>query len=201
MKKHLVVWGAVVLTLSLGFSFATLAWTRGEGVWEYGEYEHEGGEGGEYAFWRGGADIPAARDKRYVSECSACHFAYPPGLLPARSWARIMRTLDDHFSENAELDEPARAAIERYLRENAADRKSHRFSRGILRSIPEGEAPLRFTETAFFRYRHHEVPARMVSGNPKVRSFANCAACHTGAGSGRFDEHGVRIPGFGQWDD
>jgi hypothetical protein len=32
----------------------------------------------------------------YKQECAACHLAYPPGLLPARSWSRIMSGLDKH---------------------------------------------------------------------------------------------------------
>jgi mono/diheme cytochrome c family protein len=32
----------------------------------------------------------------YKQECAACHMAYPPGLLPARSWTRIMSGLDKH---------------------------------------------------------------------------------------------------------
>jgi len=34
-----------------------------------------------------------------------------------------------------------------------------------------------------------------------VGSFARCEACHRGAEQGDFDEHGVRIPGHGNWDD
>lgn len=40
----------------------------------------------------------------YKSECSGCHIAYPPALLPAASWRVMMGNLQDHFRENAELD-------------------------------------------------------------------------------------------------
>jgi nitrate/TMAO reductase-like tetraheme cytochrome c subunit len=30
--------------------------------------------------------------------------------------------------------------------------------------------------------------------NPKVKSRANCGACHTKAESGDYDEHNVKIP-------
>jgi hypothetical protein len=41
----------------------------------------------------------------------------------------------------------------------------------------------------------------MVTGNPEVVSFSRCETCHRGAEQGDFDEHGVRIPGYGRWDD
>jgi len=40
-----------------------------------------------------------------------------------------------------------------------------------------------------------------VKDNPEVGSFSRCDACHTGAAKGSYDEHGVRIPGFGRWED
>ncbi|HPQ24397.1 MAG TPA: cytochrome C, partial [Gammaproteobacteria bacterium] len=39
----------------------------------------------------------------YLQECGSCHFAYQPGLLPARSWNNLMGGLENHFGENAEL--------------------------------------------------------------------------------------------------
>lgn len=32
-------------------------------------------------------------------------------------------------------------------------------------------------------------------------SFSNCNACHQGAEAGVYNEHRVRIPGVGRWDD
>ena len=40
----------------------------------------------------------------YQEECASCHMAYPPGLLPARSWEKIMAGLESHFGDNAELE-------------------------------------------------------------------------------------------------
>ena len=34
---------------------------------------------------------------KYQQECAACHTAYPPGLLPAASWQRLMGGLGKHF--------------------------------------------------------------------------------------------------------
>ncbi len=139
--------------------------------------------------------MPAA-DPVYQSECAACHMAYPPRLLPARSWERLMSGLDNHFGENAELSRETQEAITRYLVVHAAERAESRISAKILDGIPRITTPLRISETRYFVRKHDEIPERMVSGNPEVKSFANCAACHRGAEQGQFDEHDVGIPGF-----
>ncbi|MGD2055248.1 MAG: diheme cytochrome c [Gammaproteobacteria bacterium] len=145
-------------------------------------------------------DVTPVQDTLYQEECGACHFAYQPGLLPAASWQTLMDGLADHFGENAELDADTAARLRDYLGANAADRASTGRSPRIAGSL-RGAAPLRITETAYFRRQHDEIPVRAVAGNPEVGSFSRCDACHAGAGEGNYDEHAVRIPGWGRWDD
>ena len=156
-------------------------------------YERDYGWRGpyDYRFARPRQDVVPVQSAVYREECGSCHFAY---------WQRIMDGLADHFDENAELDAETAGQLRAYLVANAADRVGTGRSPGIARSL-QGSAPLRFTETTYFRRQHHEIPARAVAGNPEVGSFSRCDACHTGAGKGSYDEHGVRIPGFGRWED
>ena len=154
-----------------------------------------------YGMFKRTPTVPAATDKLYVAECGACHFAYQPGWLPARSWRHMMATLDQHFGENAELDSDSRLAITRYLEMGAADVKSNRKSRKILRSIGRDEAPLRISTLSYMLNKHDEIPKRLFESNAKVGSRANCTACHTEAAAGYFGEHGVVIPGHGRWED
>jgi len=156
---------------------------------------------GEYEMFARTGTVPAVSSKLYAAECGSCHFAYQPGWLPARSWKRIMGTLDNHFGENAELDQKSGEAITSYLVAEAADVKPNRKSRKILRSIGGDEAPLRISTLSYITRKHDEIPARYMEGNPKVGSRANCAACHTEASKGYFNEHGVNIPGHGFWED
>ncbi|MDQ6968557.1 MAG: diheme cytochrome c [Mariprofundaceae bacterium] len=173
---------------------ATLAWSDGS---EWGENNEHEGKG----FIQQTAGVSSVNNKAYKNECSSCHFAYPAGFLPKRSWIKIMTTLDDHFGEDAELDAQDAQGIETYLLNNAADQRPNRFSRSIMRSIDSRTTPLRITKTPYFRHRHREIPTRMVEGNAKVRSFSNCLACHSGASQGSFDEDSVRIPGYRFWED
>jgi len=135
----------------------------------------------------------------YQNECGACHMAYQPGLLPALSWERIMAGLDNHFGENAELAPQERNAILGYLLNNAAGRSNYRVSNKLMRNVRG--VPLRISELPYFVHEHREIPARLVRGNPKVRSFSNCDACHTGAVRGSYNEHQIHIPGYGRYDD
>jgi hypothetical protein len=159
---------------------------------EYGEYEaHERGEyGGRY---RRSAmpDFPL-----FQEECGSCHMAYPAYLLPAQSWQSIMANLEDHFGENAELDDESTSAIESYL---------VGLSQGVnyrRMSVDHGSNwPTRITELPGFRHEHDEIPSRFIRDNAKVSSLSQCNACHRGAERGYFDEDSVVIPGFGRWDD
>jgi hypothetical protein len=158
--------------------------------------------------WRGleelehkSTGVSAATNPVYKDECGSCHMAYPPGLLPAKSWTKIMSGLDNHFGDNAELDAKTGQVIGEFLRVNSADKSDYRRSKNFSRSIQPGDTPVRITDTPYFKRKHDEIPARMVSGNPKVNSFSQCTACHAKAEQGVFNEDTVSIPGYGRWDD
>ena len=179
--------------------------TLGVAQWVLGdddEHEHEHHEESYLGRMLGyGVDVEPVKNAQYKEECGSCHFAYQPGLLPQRSWQHMMKGLDNHFGDNAELDKGVHEQISRYLLDNAADKSSKGRSPGISRSIPADQSPLRFSETRYFKRKHYEIPERLVKGNAKVGSYSNCGACHTKADSGSFDEHQVVIAGFGRWDD
>lgn len=145
--------------------------------------------------------VAAVRSPVYKEECSSCHMAYPPGLLPARSWKKIMSSLDMHFGDNAEIDPKAFKQISEFLVANSADASDYRRSRNIMNSLGNNDVPVRITETPYIIHKHNELPDKLVKFNPKVRSLSNCNACHAKAEQGIFSEHSVNIPGFGRWDD
>ncbi|WP_298607072.1 diheme cytochrome c [uncultured Thiothrix sp.] len=171
-KWSLGTFGAIVLLIGAMQVFADED--------EEGE-EHEGRE--RTAYHEGSMQGLRATNATWKAECSACHMAYPPGLLPASSWQAMMGGLDKHFGTDASLDEAAVKEILPFLEANAAPepRKS------------SAEPTLRITETAWFKHEHDEISA-LTWKNPKIKSAANCAACHTQAEQGNFDEDTVRIP-------
>ena len=130
-----------------------------------------------------GGKLAAPPNERWRTECGSCHVAYPPALLPAQGWKRVMAQLDRHFGTDASVDPAAASEIGAYLERHA----------GSARHAQAAPDSLRITETAWFVHEHDEVPAASWN-NPAVKSAANCAACHTSAEQGDFRERNVRIP-------
>ena len=56
---------------------------------------------------------------KYQQECAACHAAFPPGMLPASSWRRVMDNLKQHYGTDASLDAAATAELSGWLVANA----------------------------------------------------------------------------------
>lgn len=129
----------------------------------------------------------------WKTECAGCHMLYHPGLLPERSWKKMMAGLSDHFGDNAELELPVQKEITEFLVALSADRGSNRRSGKILRSIKPSETPLQISQTLYFERKHDEIRPDVYK-RPQIKSAANCKACHPGAESGDFSEHRVKIP-------
>jgi len=124
----------------------------------------------------------SATNETWAAECGSCHLAFPPDMLPAPAWRRMMAGLDRHFGTDASVDARAAAEIGAFLERNAG--------RGRKRGGDSGT--LRITETRWFVRKHDEVsPA--VWKNPRVKTPANCGACHAGAERGNFDDDDVRV--------
>jgi hypothetical protein len=143
-------------------------------------------------------EVKPVTDKQFLKECGECHFAYQPGLLPARSWEKLLNAdaLKNHFGVNAELDKETLQSIFNYAAENSADKSFYKRSRKIARATAEGEAPLRITEVRYIKRKHKDIPEKMVKGNNDVKSLSYCNKCHTQADKGVFDEDTVSIPNY-----
>lgn len=119
----------------------------------------------------------------YRAECASCHIAYPPGMLPATSWQRLMQNLPQHFGTDASVDADTAKELGRWLAVHAA-------TTGRTGEPPPQD---RITRSTWFVREHREV-APATWKLPAVKSPANCAACHTNADQGDFDERRIRIP-------
>jgi mono/diheme cytochrome c family protein len=127
---------------------------------------------------------PAPLLPKYQQECASCHVAYPPGLLPAASWQRLMDHLPQHFGTDASLDAASVRELSSWLTANAGT------GRHVSTAAPPAD---RITTSSWFLREHDEVSAATWK-RASVKSPANCNACHTQAGQGVFNEHDVRIP-------
>jgi len=147
-------------------------------------------------------EINPVSNQTWQEECGACHFAYQPGLLPGKSWEKLLndQALADHFGDNAELDADTLKEVRTFALENAAEKSYYKRARKIVVAT-ENEAPLRITEVRYIKRKHHEIPEKMIKGNRDVKSLSYCHACHTPAKEGVYDEDTVRIPNYPDWDD
>ncbi len=119
----------------------------------------------------------------YVQECGSCHLPFPPGLLPADSWQRLMKGLPRHFGTDASLDATSAQPISAWLQAHAGSGKRAR------EAPPED----RITLGSWFVREHREVSAAAWK-RPAIGSAANCAACHGDTDTGRYSESAIRIP-------
>ncbi len=111
----------------------------------------------------------------YTQECASCHVAYPPQLMTAPGWSRLMAQLDKHFGTDASLDAKTRDSIAALLADRASTRDKHATT----------DASARLTKTAWFQREHGKAA-------PPKNSFADCGACHTQADQGQYSERGLK---------
>lgn len=131
-------------------------------------------------------------NETFKQTCGSCHFAYQPGLLPSGSWEKILSNLPSHFGEEVALEEKSKNIIIEYLKTNSAERSSAKRAKKILKSL-EGKTPLRITETPYIREKHRELDSSIFS-KPSIGFRSNCAACHSTAEQGNYDDDFVKIP-------
>ena len=120
-----------------------------------------------------------------LKECGSCHIAFPPQMLPMRSWAALTNNLAKHFGEDASLPKTTQADIAQYLMRTASDSPTNAEGRVFLRGLSSGDTPLRIVDTPVWQMIHGD-PGQSVFKRPEITSPANCAACHQGAAQGRF---------------
>lgn len=132
---------------------------------------------------RGRPAQPAQVNAKWQQECASCHMAFPPGLLPAASWRKVMAGLDKHFGADASLTPAEVTEITDFLVKNASNRWT------------AATAPLRITESEWFKTKHSSSEiAPAVWKRASIKSPANCMACHAAADKGSFDEKSIKIP-------
>lgn len=131
-----------------------------------------------------GRMMPRDMPKAYTQECAACHTAYPPGMLPKASWTRIMSGLDKHYGTDASLDAATVKQLSSWLQTHGGTYKR-------VRETPPPDD--RITRSEWFLRKHRELDPSVWT-HISVKSAANCAACHTAANQGNFDDNNLRFP-------
>lgn len=136
---------------------------------------------------------PLPDNQAWQDACGECHLAYHPTLLPARAWQRILNEQDTHFDEDLSLDEAVIVEIRQFLTANASEQGLTEAAHKMINSIPADSAPLRITETKYWRKKHSDIDDKFWNSD-LVGSKANCEACHRDAKQGWFEDSNMQLP-------
>lgn len=131
--------------------------------------------------------VPPVKDPLVRKECGACHMAFQPAFLPARSWQRMMDELPNHFGEDASLPADKAKHIRDYLTANANDVVTQGRARKYMQWVAPTATPQRITDNPDFQRKHGRIAER-VWKDPKVVTKSNCPACHRGADQGYYED-------------
>lgn len=137
-----------------------------------------------------------AENAQYKTECGSCHFAYLPGMLPARSWHAVIAGADKHFGESLSLRPEAAKELEAYLTANAADRTPYRGGASMLYMLGDNATPTRITALPLMRQRHVVIVKLMPRDVATPKKLTNCDACHERAATGSFAYKEIVVPGI-----
>jgi len=127
----------------------------------------------------------------YEANCTDCHMAYHPSLLPASSWVQIMATLDDHFGEDAWLPPDTVTEISAWLGAHSGEATDSKPA--LVFSQLNSARPMEITETPFWKRTHAHLPEDMFT-TPPVYARGNCAACHEDTKTGWFYPPNIHLP-------
>jgi hypothetical protein len=129
----------------------------------------------------------------WQDECSSCHDAFTPQLLPARSWHALLAQQSQHFGTDLALEAAAVAALQAAIQGHTADTQAAHAGYKILRSLAPGATPLRMTETPMWKRMHRHI-SQARWHQPPVGSQDHCSACHQDAATGVFDRRQIEVP-------
>ena len=147
------------------------------------------------------ADVAPVNNQLYIKECGSCHFPYQPGLLPSNAWNKMMTNLENHFNNDASLNEANLQTLTKYLNDNSAEKNmQYKRSNRIVSSLGKNEIPDSISTTPYMIKKHKDIKKDLITQN-EVKGLFNCMACHKTADKGIYGERDINIPNFGRWKD
>ncbi|MEA5593053.1 cytochrome C [Rivularia sp. UHCC 0363] len=110
--------------------------------------------------------IPAQYEmgqKLYLENCSSCHIAVPPSVLPTQTWKNLLQDEQHYGARLKPLVDPTRMLVWRYL---------STFSRPHKQ---EETTPYRVNKSRFFNALHPQVELQ------RPVQLGSCVSCHPSA--------------------
>lgn len=122
--------------------------------------------------------------KEYKQECGSCHIAYAPFLLPKSAWDSMMSDLENHFGDDASLEEETHARIAVFLEKYANDVLDTKFTQ------QKESKEIAISQTSYWEVAHRKLNPKIFK-TEAIKSKANCQTCHKDAESGIFAKNAV----------
>ncbi len=136
--------------------------------------------------------LPVARlDPTYASECGDCHVPYNPSLMSSDRWRLLMNSLENHFGEDASLDDATRRQLTEWITAHAAETVDTKPAHVLAQADPAN--PISLTATPFWKKTHAAIPDTVFARKP-IFARSNCTACHSDAETGMFYPANIKIP-------
>ncbi|MDJ0693355.1 cytochrome C [Mastigocoleus sp. MO_188.B34] len=120
----------------------------------------------------GTVDVVPAKHKigqeLYLENCSSCHIALPPAVLPSQTWRNLLEDSQHYGATLKPLVDPGRILVWRYI---------STFSRPHKK---DERTPYRVNSSRYFNALHPQVKL------PRPVKLGSCVACHPGASDYNF---------------
>lgn len=107
-------------------------------------------------------------EQLYLENCSSCHIALPPAVLPIQTWKQILLDSQHYGVQLKPLVDPPRLLVWNYLQN---------FSRPLNKGE---ETPYRVSESRYFKALHPKVKL------PQPLKISSCVSCHPSAAEYNF---------------
>jgi hypothetical protein len=130
--------------------------------------------------------VPIPAFTPYTQQCNVCHFAYPPGMLPAASWKKLLDDMPQHFTGQVMINVDTQNEISQWLQTHA----------GTFALVDEEPPQNRITQSAWWKKIHlnnSKIPAA-VWKKPTVAKGSSCVTCHQTAAKGEYNAKTVQVP-------
>ena len=134
------------------------------------------------------SDVNLVDNELYKKECGSCHIAYVPYLLPKKAWVNIMDNLQNHFGDDASLDESDESVILSFLEQNSMEKFDIKFKDKLKK---ENIDQIAITKYNYYKKAHRKIPDEVFK-SAKIKSKANCQNCHQFAQEGIFAKSEIK---------
>ncbi len=122
----------------------------------------------------------------YRQECGSCHIAYAPYLLPKTAWNLMMEDLENHFGDDASLEEEDHKVIAEFLAHYASDTVDTKF----YSVIPKDSQQMAITKYPYWERAHKGLDSKIFKTSA-IKSASNCQMCHNDAEKGLFSKEAI----------